>query len=53
MPSEPPSWRVTSFIAEATPDFSLGTASMTDPVAGLMMQPIEKAPKKNHRPIGQ
>jgi hypothetical protein len=53
VPSEPPTWRVTSFMAEATPDFSFGTAPMTEPVAGPMMQPMDRAPRKNHRPIGQ
>ena len=53
VPSEPPTWRVTSFIADATPAFSLGTAPMTEWVAGPMMQPIERATPKNHRPIGK
>src|SRR3954447_10626473 len=53
VPSEPPTWRVTSFIAEATPDFSGGTEPMTDSVDGPMTQPMLSAPKKNHRPSGQ
>jgi hypothetical protein len=44
---------VTSFIADATPDFSLGTAPMTELVAGPMTQPMESATPKNHSPIGQ
>ena len=53
VPSAPPSWRVTSFIADATPAFSFGTAPMTELVAGPMTQPIERATAKNHTPIGQ
>ena len=53
VPSAPATWRVTSFIAEATPDFSSGTAPMTESVAGPMTQPIDSATAKNHRPIGQ
>ena len=34
VPSAPATWRVTSFMAEATPDFSSGTAPMIDSVAG-------------------
>jgi hypothetical protein len=46
VPSAPATWRVTSFIAEATPAFSSGTALITEPVAGLMIQPIPIARKK-------
>src|SRR5215510_3134640 len=40
-------------MAEATPDFSRGTAFMTDVVDGAITQPIEKAMPQNHRPSGQ
>lgn len=53
VPSEPPTCRVTSFIADATPDFSFGTAPITDAVAGPMTQPMDSATPKSHRPIGQ
>jgi hypothetical protein len=53
VPSAPATSRVTSFIAEATPAFSSGTLDITEPVAGPMIQPIETARPKNHRPIGR
>jgi hypothetical protein len=53
VPSAPATWRVTSFIAEATPDFSSGTAPITEPVAGPMIQPMNSARAKNHMPSGQ
>src|SRR5919108_3504774 len=39
VPRAPATWRVTSFIADATPDFSSGTAPITELVAGPMIQP--------------
>jgi hypothetical protein len=53
VPSAPPTWRVTSFIAEATPAFSSGTEPMTDSVDGAITQPIDTAGPRNQRPIGQ
>ena len=53
VPSAPATWRVTSFIAEATPAFSSGTAPMTESVAGAMIQPIAEREPKNQSPSGQ
>ncbi len=40
MPSAPPSSRARSFIAEPTPCFSGGSASVMDAVAGVMARPM-------------
>src|SRR6266540_96388 len=53
VPSEPPTCRVTSFIAEATPALSSGTAPITDSVAGPMIQPMFIATAKNQSPSDQ
>jgi len=42
-PSAPPTWRVTSLIADPTPALASGTALMTDAVAGAIAKPIERA----------
>ena len=42
-PSAPPTWRVTSVIAEPTPALLSGTAPMTESVAGAIAAPIESA----------
>ena len=53
VPSAPPTWRVTSFIAEATPAFSSGTAPITASVAGPAIQPSASARAANQSPIGR
>ena len=50
--SAPATCRVTSFIAEPTPDFASGTEPMTESVAGPKTQPIVMAAPKNHSPSG-
>ena len=42
-PSAPPTWRVTSLIADPTPALASGTALMTLSVAGAIATPIESA----------
>ena len=42
-PSAPPTWRVTSLIADPTPALASGTALMTDSVAGAIAAPIDSA----------
>ena len=42
-PSAPPTWRVTSLIAEPTPALASGTALMTESVAGAIAAPIDSA----------
>src|ERR671920_653871 len=45
-PSAPPTWRVTSLIAEPTPALASGTALMTESVAGAIAAPIDRARPK-------
>ena len=45
-PSAPPTWRVTSLMAEPTPALLSGTAPMTESVAGAIAAPIESASPK-------
>src|SRR5829696_6037599 len=42
-PSAPPTWRVTSLIAEPTPALASGTALITESVAGAIAAPIDSA----------
>src|SRR5262249_13435645 len=53
VPSAPPTWRGTALIADARPDFSGGTAPMTESVDGAMTQPIETARPQNQKASGQ
>ena len=45
-PSAPPTWRVTSLIAEPTPALASGTALITESVAGAIAEPIDSASPK-------
>jgi hypothetical protein len=52
-PSALATWRARSFIADATPAFSSGTAPMTAFVAGARTHSIVRASPRNHSPIGR